>query len=478
MISRAGQSRQQRRQIQRQQQKSLTKQNNLEKEVSTQIKRIFNSILLQEELEEIARETNFINRRRQLGSSAMVAVLLLGCSTSQDILSLETMCSFLNKWFNISIKPQSLQARINSPKCAAFMKKVSVKVLMHEANKVMTRLIKKHSQKRLKKHLYKRILLQDSTVISLPDSVARIFKGCGGSASKAALKCDVIIDQVNHLIVRIKCISGKIPDSSMADDLIEHTQKGDLVIRDLGYFNIGNFLIMIKRDVKFISRLKKNVHLYLRKKDGIPINIIKHLETLGISSKGIDIEVFVGQTARIPMRLIGIKIPPEVAEIRRQRHKKLRKCEPSEELHEWNGYTIMITNIPKEKLSLGDIFKIYKIRWQIEIFFKNIKSYLRIDKFTGENKYRILTFIYTKLILTWIHSLIYAYAQLKVDKEVSKFKFTKWLKEEICWKRIFIHGDFMGFLEELEKDIRFLCKQPKRERTQRDEGNSEDEIAA
>ena len=467
MIMNCKQSRQQHRYRLRQEQKQLNEQQKAGEQLAVQIKKLFHTVLLKDSLDEIAKSTGFMTRQREITSSAIVAVLLIGCSGSETISSLETISSFLKIWFNISMKPQSIQARINRKEAVAFMKEVATRVMKNEANKVIHKLLKKQAKCKLKHHLYKRVLLQDSTVISLPDSVARIFKGCGGSASKAAIKCDVIIDQVSHLIIRIKCVAGRVPDSSLSGDIIEFLREGDLVIRDLGYFNLDNFNKMIQKDIKFISRLIKTVHVYLTKDAETHLNLIEYLEKLGIVNKGIDLVVYIGKKTRIPMRLIGIKVPQNVLEARIERHKKTRKCEPSEELYEWNGYTMMLTNIPKNELNLNQILKIYKIRWQIELFFKNIKSYLHVDKLTGKNKYRILILIYTKLILTWLASLLYAYAQVKVieGKEVSKFKFTKWLQENSDWRKVFITGDFTELFEFLEGNLEFLCKQSKKRQT-------------
>lgn len=466
MLTNLKQSRQEHRYAQRKEKKALEKQQKVENQVATQIKKLFHSILLKDELDKIAKTSKFITRKRELSSFAIVAVLMIGCSGSRDISSLETISCYLSKWFNIKMKSQSLQGRLNKKECAAFMKEVAIKVMTHEASKSINKLLKNNTKMNSKHALYKRVLLQDSTVISLPETVARIFKGCGGSASKAAIKCDVIIDQVSHLIVRIKCIAGRVPDSSLSSDIIGYLEEGDLVIRDLGYFNLENFSRMIQKNVKFISRLSKSVHIYLTKnKEEKPLDLVRYLETLGIGTKGIDLAVYVGKTARIAMRLIGIKVPQDVLAKRKERHKKLRKSDPSEELHEWNGYTMMVTNILRDELNLSKILKIYKVRWQIELFFKNIKSYLHIDKLTGKNKYRILTLIYTKLILTWMAALLYAYAQTRIPegKEISMFKFTKWLQEEVYWRNYFITADFSELFDLLEEDLIFLCKQSARE---------------
>lgn len=44
------------------------------------------------------------------------------------------------------------------------------------------------------------------------------------------------------------------------------------------------------------------------------------------------------------------------------------------------------------------IIAIYKIRWQIELIFKNFKSNIELDYLAGTNKYRIESLIYGRLI--------------------------------------------------------------------------------
>lgn len=457
MVINFSESRQQKRYKQRQQKKELERNEKASKQVAIQIKNLLSSTLSQETLEEIAKKTHFIVRRRELSEHAIVAALIMGCSDPVNISSLETICCFLNKWFNISIKPQSLQEKLNRKETAMFIKEIAIKIMMHKANKIIEKILQKKTKQN---SLFRRILIQDSTVISLPETISRIFRGCGGNASKAALKCDMIIDQANHLIVRIKCTAGKIPDSSMSDDIFGFLQEGDLILRDLGYFNLDNFSKMIQKNIKFISRMKKSVHVYLTKDAEKPLDLIKYLEDQNINKQGVDIEVYIGKEARVPVRLVGIKVPQEVAEMRRSRYKKIRKKDASEELLIWNGYTLMLTNISKEELNLKQILKMYKIRWQIELFFKNIKSNLIIDKFTGKNKFRILTLIYTKLILTWLVSLLYAYAQMIApkDKQISKYKFTKWLQKEIGQLNVFITNDVINLIKSLNKALRFLYK--------------------
>lgn len=459
------QSRQFRRSIEKKIPKIIRIQEADERKAYNKIINLLKDILSEEILEQIAKKVGFQKRKRTLTPSAIISVLLLGCSNSSEefpVSALDSMCLYLKKWFNIQISKQALQKKINTKEACLFSKEVMTIVMKHELNNVISNAFKKNKKK---ERLFFRILIQDSTIISLPETLSRIFRGCGGSASKAAVKCDYIIDQSNHLVLYMKCVSGRVPDSALSGDIFNLVKENDLIIRDLGYFNLANFSKIIAKKAYFISRMSKGVLTYLNKDDENPLNLIEHLEKLGVKNKGIDINLYIGKKERLLVRLIGIKVPPEVVERRKQQHKQARRREePSESLIEWRGYTLMITNYPKERLSLKAILNLYKIRWQIELFFKNMKSLLIVDEITGTNKYRILSLLYTKLALTWIAGLLYAYAQTiaKNGKEISRFKFIKWLKDHGDLKRAFLTKDCYFLIKNLESDLDVLYKEIKK----------------
>lgn len=466
MLSLYNGSRQARRQQERQQQKAIRSQEIIERQAYLNINSLIKTVLSDENLNKIAKKTGFQKRKRELTPIALVGVLLLGCSngsTDVPVASLDTMLSYLRKWFGIYLKKQSLQSKINRKETAMFIKEIMTSVMSHEIDRVLGKLLKNRKKKA---PIFLRILIQDSTVISLPETLSKIFKGCGGTASKAAVKWDYIIDQMNHMIVKMRWVAGNVPDAALSGNIIDLIQEDDLVIRDLGYFNLGNFSKIISKKAYFISRLSRIVHLYLNKDDEQPLDLMEHLEKLNARNKPVDIDVYMGKIERLPIRLIGVKVPPEVVESRRQQYRKARgKKEPSELLKEWHGYTLMITNISRERFSLRSILKLYRIRWQIELFFKNLKSILVVDKMTGENKYRILCLIFTKLAVTWIASILYAYAQAIVGegKEVSRFKFTRWLKDMGDLKKALCLREFETLFRELDRDLDLLCMETKKE---------------
>jgi hypothetical protein len=439
------------------------KQEDVENDAYNNIQMIFKKVLTPEIVNQVAEKTGFKKRKRKIQPIAFISILMMGCfNTSVD--SLKIMCALLLKWFNISIKHQSLQHLINKQETYEFIKEIQTVVMKFEINRAIDKL--KDKKDRLCIKVFNKVLLQDSTVISLPEIMWRVFRGCGGSASPAAVKIDVIFDVNQSNLIGMKCVAGRVPDGNarLSGNILNYVELEDLVIRDLGYFNIKQLSEIAKKNAYFISRLTKSINVYLNEFDEIPLNIIKYFEEKCIKDKKIDIEVYLGKTERVPFRLIGIKVPQEVIEARREQYKRSngRSKEPSESLIEWNGYTLMITNIPKEKLSHNAILKLYKIRWQIELLFKNFKSNLKIDEINGKNKHRILCLLHIKILLVCIVMNLCSYAQTLVDKEVSFFQITCWLQKVGEFRIIFATGNIDRLLDELRQHISQLCKQHQR----------------
>ncbi len=115
----------------------------------------------------------------------------------------------------------------------------------------------------------------------------------------------------------------------------------------------------------------------------------------------------------------------------------------------WNdeyGYTVeLLTN--KFKLAASTIAALYKARWLIEIFFRNLKQLLRIKSFIGTSRnaveIQIWTAMITMLILTWLkHRAKYkwALANLVVSLRLNTFTkidLEKWLNEPLLLLRMY-----------------------------------------
>ena len=124
--------------------------------------------------------------------------------------------------------------------------------------------------------------------------------------------------------------------------------------------------------------------------------------------------------------LIDEEIELELPVAKKKYPKKLRRIAVWNEEH---GFVVeLLTN--NFTLAASTIAAIYKARWNIEIFFRNLKQLLRIKSFIGTTRnaveIQIWTALITMLILTWLkHIAKYKWAMANLVVSLRLNTFTK-----------------------------------------------------
>ena len=105
-------------------------------------------------------------------------------------------------------------------------------------------------------------------------------------------------------------------------------------------------------------------------------------------------------------------------------------------LSETRAQNVLTNNF---KLSASTIAQLYKARWMIEIFFRNIKQLLKINSFIGTSRNAVETQIWTALstmlLLCWLKHIAkykWGLANLVVSLRLNTFtkiELNKWLNE-------------------------------------------------
>jgi hypothetical protein len=206
-----------------------------------------------------------------------------------------------------------------------------------------------------------KVLLQDSTVLNLPVVLANVF---AGNTSRGKQKSQVRIQTV----INVKCmrflhfsLSGFTSnDQSASGQIMQYARKGDLVIRDLGYFVSQTFEDMLKAEVQFVSRLKYG--LLLKTPSGKAI------------------------------KLSGL--------LKKRRDKRVNH---GEEYYLWLRYSVLITSVGEQVWTPTQIAEVYGVRWQIEIIFKSWKSGAGLNKLlhervTDANRVKVVIYLFLLFI--------------------------------------------------------------------------------
>jgi hypothetical protein len=108
-----------------------------------------------------------------------------------------------------------------------------------------------------------------------------------------------------------------------------------------------------------------------------------------------------GEGALPGVRVLAYRLREEAANRRRAALRE--KCrtygrEPKAEALELAGWEILLTNVPAEKLPLAVAGRLYRVRWQIELVFKQLKSVLRLDEVPSGKEHRMQCEVWARLI--------------------------------------------------------------------------------
>ena len=81
-----------------------------------------------------------------------------------------------------------------------------------------------------------------------------------------------------------------------------------------------------------------------------------------------DLPVEVGGQCRLKVRLVGVKVSPEVAAERRRKLKewgRKKGRQPSKRQLGWCEWTLLMTNIPPRLAAVEEVLVLARARWQI-----------------------------------------------------------------------------------------------------------------
>ena len=273
---------------------------------------------------------------------------------------------------------------------------------------------------------FKRVLVQDSTIIRLPSRLLPIYSGVSNNTTVACnARIQGVYDLISESFIYFTIDPYSKNDLDSASDLC--LQKGDLTLRDRGYLKLGEFQRHIDAEANCIFRYKHNM-LLLDPVSRKPINLLSLLK----KEKNIDMEVMLNNKERSVVRLVATPVDKKIANHRRRKAKKENKSKPSKEYLAELSWSIFITTIPKEIADYVLIFKLYCLRWRIEIIFKSWKSNMSFAEIHDVSNIQLTVLLMARFIMILICSqLIFCPCRILVkqhfNKDLSLMKLTHYL---------------------------------------------------
>lgn len=223
-----------------------------------------------------------------------------------------------------------------------------------------------------------KILLLDSTTIPLCLS---LFDWAKYKTAKGAVKMHTLLDYDGNLPMYVNITDGKTADNKGAYDI--PLLKGSVIVADRFYNDMSLLNVWDSNGMKFVIRHKENLQYTVIRENELPDKRHQHILKDEIIELKND-----GSKSKYPKRLRRVAIWDEI-------HKQVIE---------------LITN--QFSWSANTISELYKSRWQIEIFFREIKQLLNIKSFIGTSENAVMIQIWTALITILI---------LKTLKQMAKY---------------------------------------------------------
>jgi hypothetical protein len=286
---------------------------------------------------------------------------------------------------------------------------------------LLSKLSLEHADLRKKFH---RIIIQDSTIIKLPERLFNQFSGVkNGFVQVANARIQFALNLLSNNLVHFSL------DSYSTNDLVAETfqlRQNDLIIKDRGYFSTKDIIRTLNAKAHFIYRYKHGI--YHDAVTGEELDLLNILNKYEVTDMMVKISGIDG-----PMvRLIAMPVSIELANDRRAKLKKTAKNTPKQKVLALLSWSIFITSIDDENIDYKAIFKMYRLRWRIEILFKAMKSHINLDQIHNVSKVQLEFMILAKLLLTMV-ILQFVYEPLCkpimqfYNKNLSILKITKYL---------------------------------------------------
>ncbi len=353
--------------------------------------------LLGPQAEQIARETGLVQRRSKLTGAKFVQALTFGWLAHPDATREQ-----------LAQSAADVDVAITAPGLYQRMSRAGATCLRRVLEAALQQVVRSEPLAIPLLQRFTGVEIQDSTVIALPAELADEWLGGSGPA---ALKVQTRWDYL-HGTLHLDLRPGREHDlkTPLADDL----EAGALRLTDLGYFQLERLKHDHERQIYWVSRVRLPTCFYLESRQlqalGLPddptrtwtvLDLVQAGDPLTRRPEGWDLRVTMGAQQRIPCRLLVQRVDPLVAAQRRQdlREDARRKAQPVSEtqlaLADW---TILVTNLLLEQLSLREAFVLYRVRWQIELLFKLWKMHGKIDEWRSTKPEAILCEVYAKLL--------------------------------------------------------------------------------
>lgn len=380
-------------------------------------KKRFRETLRAESLESVARETGFVQRRRVItGASVFWALIVtLGANCTQYISDVLRTLNAREGW---SIRYKPFWDRLAKAAFARYMKAMFER-LCHELVSEVLR-----AQHGTEASFFSDVLIDDGSSFAVADGLKKVFPGRFTKVKPAAVELHAHMSLKSDQLVSVALAPDKEAERQFLPSA-ESLPARSLSLRDRGYVDLeyfenlegrGNGLayLICRANDKLnptVEEIRGTSRAFARKWRG------KRLQQLPRSylRSGADLSV---SWPRLGEKSLRLRLVIRCREPRVSKTRKKNLTAKERRYAAKNQWAFLLTNLP-DRFSADAIVRLYRLRWQVELAFKEWKSYANLHALQTEHPAIVEGFIWASLCAALIKRALAHWAQLTHGHAIS-----------------------------------------------------------
>lgn len=228
--------------------------------------------------------------------------------------------------------------------------------------------------------------INDATVLSIPGSEGTDYR------------LHVVYDPAQCRLLRVEVTDQRGGERLDRD----RPRPGDIVCGDRGLAHASGIHAVSEAEAYVLLRMHwQNIRLHGAQGQALDMNAI--LKRADVGETGTIVYVPLPGKSPVRARLVIRPLPTEAANRNRQRLRRnaaKKSRTPSTTALRLAGYFCVLTTLPEAVASDDVVLELYRIRWQIEMFFKRCKGLLHFDRLRAFDPDLVRAYCLAKLIET------------------------------------------------------------------------------
>jgi len=405
----------------------------------------FQSVLDASTLDARGDQLAFCQRRRLI-TPCRFGLSVVASMASKQVQSVADLQRDFNALWELEVSYKAFSNQLAKASCAAFcltslsdmMGKLTRKVLGFEPGQAVSEC--------------QRIVIQDGSSFAIHDALCQVFPGRFNAVKPAAVELHCTLDLLGDAPITI--VLSPDTDSEHAYRPEPQGLRNDLFLADRGYLDLSYLRDVDRHGGCFIVRAK----------DGMNPRVIDAVREDGQRVKSCQDRDFQAIIGKLPKQQ---RVELDVEWLIDHQPFRVRL------IVSWNtdtqSFVYLLTNLPPARYSIHKICLGYKLRWQVELLFKEWKSYANLHAFDTENEMITEALIWASLTASALKRFLAHAAEHLLEVAISTRKAAMWpayVLSELF--RSLRDGDGPWFRRAFEATIRYLGRNAKRAHPKRD----------